>query len=139
MANALTKILYVEDDPHIQRIAQIALQKVGGFEVKICSSGMEALTEAHIFNPDLVLLDVMLPEMNGLAILEALRRDAQTEKIPVVFMTAKIQASDIEDYCRPGVLGVVFKPFDPMTLAAKLREFWDSIPEIPDGFKASEE
>ncbi|MGR8981541.1 MAG: response regulator [Gammaproteobacteria bacterium] len=123
-ANDLTKILYVEDDVFIQRIAQIALQKVGGFEVKICNAGQQALAEAPIFKPDLILLDIMLPEMDGLMIQSALKQNPATAEIPVVFMTARVQAEEVEEYCRRGALGVIFKPFDPMTLASKLRELW---------------
>lgn len=120
----LNKILYVEDDRDIQRIAQLALEKVGGFDVKICSSGHEALAEVSGFSPDLILLDIMLPEMDGLTILETLQQNEATAHIPVVFMTARVQADDVAEYQRRGALDVIFKPFDPMTLAGKLKEIW---------------
>lgn len=122
----LKKILYVEDDLDIQRIAQIALEKVGGFEVKICSRGQEALDEVTGFNPDLVLLDIMLPEMDGLSILAALRQNEATAQIPVVFMTARVQADEVEEYRRRGAIDVIFKPFDPMTLSGKLQDLWNA-------------
>lgn len=125
MPGELKKILYVEDDPHIQRIAQLALQKVGGFEVNICSSGRQALVEAPIFMPDLILLDIMLPEMDGLTIQAELKRNQAVADIPVVFMTARVQADEVQEYRRRGALGVIFKPFDPMTLASQLRELWN--------------
>lgn len=121
----LNKILYVEDDPDIQRIAQIALEKVGGFEVRICSSGQQALNEVAGFSPDLVILDIMLPEMDGLSILAALRRNEATAQIPVVFMTARVQADEVEEYRRRGAIDVIFKPFDPMTLSGKLQDLWN--------------
>ena len=125
--NSLKKILYVEDDPDIQRIAQIALEKVGGFEIKACNSGAEALAVVTEFMPDLILLDIMLPEMDGLEIQGVLRQSAQTRSIPVVFMTAKVQENDVEDYYRCGALGVITKPFNPMTLADQLRELWNKV------------
>lgn len=121
----LNKILYVEDDPDIQRIAQVALEKVGGFEVRICSSGQQALNEVAGFSPDLVILDIMLPEMDGLSILSALRQNEATAQIPVVFMTARVQAGEVEEYRRRGAIDVIFKPFDPMTLSGKLQDLWN--------------
>lgn len=125
MPGELKKILYVEDDPHIQRIAQLALQKVGGFDVCICSSGRQALAEAPVFMPDLILLDIMLPEMDGLTIQAELKRNETVADIPVVFMTARVQTDEVQEYRRRGALGVIFKPFDPMTLANQLRELWN--------------
>ena len=125
MPGELKKILYVEDDPHIRRIAQLALQKVGGFEVNICSSGRQALAEAPVFMPDLILLDIMLPEMDGLTIQAELQRNEAVADIPVVFMTARVQADEVLEYRQRGALGVIFKPFDPMTLASQLRELWN--------------
>ena len=84
MAKVLKRILYVEDEPDIQQIAQIALQKVGGFEVKICSSGSEALAEVPGFNPDLILLDVMMPEMDGPQTYEALKKIPDVGRTPVI-------------------------------------------------------
>jgi len=126
MPGELKKILYVEDDPHIQRIAQLALQKVGGFEVNICSSGRQALAEAPVFMPDLILLDIMLPEMDGLTIQAELQRNEAVADIPVVFMTARVQADEVQEYRQRGAWGVIFKPFDPITLASQLRELWNS-------------
>jgi len=124
MPAELRKILYVEDDPHIQRIAQLALQKVGGFEVNICSSGQQALAEVPVFMPDLILLDVMLPEMDGLTIQAKLKQNQASADIPVVFMTARVQADEVQEYQQRGALGVIFKPFDPMMLAKQLRDLW---------------
>lgn len=125
--NSLKKILYVEDDPDIQRIAHIALEKVGRFDIKACNSGTEALAVVTEFMPDLILLDMMLPGMDGLEIQDILRQSAQTRSIPVVFMTAKVHEKDVDDYLRNGALGVIAKPFNPMTLADQLREFWNKV------------
>ncbi|MGR8935608.1 MAG: response regulator, partial [Gammaproteobacteria bacterium] len=78
------------------------------------------------FDPDLILLDIMLPAMDGLAIQDALGKDVQTADIPIVFMTAKVQNEEVEEYRRRGALGVIFKPFNPMTLAGELRELLEN-------------
>jgi two-component system, OmpR family, response regulator len=121
----LKTLLYVEDDPDIQEIAVLALAHVGGFSVVVASSGAEALALARECRPDLILLDVMMPGMDGLATLGALRADADTESVPVIFMTAKVQEREVESYLRAGAIGVIAKPFDPMALAERVREIWD--------------
>jgi two-component system OmpR family response regulator len=125
-SNLLTSILYVEDDPDIQTIAQIALETVGGFSLHSCSSGAEALELVGSgFVPELILLDVMMPEMDGPTTLTGLRRIAHTMATPVVFMTAKVQASEVAYYKSLGALGVIAKPFDPMKLAEQVRRLWE--------------
>lgn len=124
--SSLQRILYVEDEPDIQTVAKMALEMVGGFEVKVCSSGEEALLEAEAYAPELVLLDVMMPGMDGPTTLKGLREMAALKDVPVVFMTAKIQPAEVEEYKALGALGVIPKPFDPMTLAREVKEIWDS-------------
>lgn len=123
--SALNSILYVEDDGDIQTVAQIALEIVGGFQLRTCSSGKEALREAATFVPDLLLLDVMMPEMDGPTTLEGLRKCANTSNTPVIFMTAKVQATEVAYYKSLGALGVIAKPFDPMSLATQVRKLWE--------------
>lgn len=120
----LGRILLVEDDPDIQAVAQLALVAVGGFQVRICGSGQEALASGPDFGPDLILLDVMMPEMDGPATLSALRRLPQTSATPVIFMTAKAQRHEIAAYQSLGAIGVITKPFDPMTLSSTLVQIW---------------
>lgn len=120
----LGRILLVEDDPDIQAVAQLALEAVGGFQVRICNSGQEALEAGPAFGPDLILLDVMMPEMDGPATLAALRGLPQTETTPVIFMTAKAQRHEIVAYQSLGAIGVITKPFDPMTLSGTLVQIW---------------
>lgn len=117
----LDKIMYVEDDPDIRAIAELALQEVGGFTALLCSSGKEALEVVPAFEPDLIILDVMMPEMDGPQTLKSLRCLPETRLTPVVFMTARIQSSEIEEYLALGAIGVIPKPFDPMTLADDIR------------------
>lgn len=121
----LTRILYVEDEPDIQAVAQIALESVGGFTLKTCSSGEEALDNAVDFNPDLILLDVMMPGMDGPSTLEALRKLPELANTPAVFMTAKVQPQEVEQLLSGGAVDVIAKPFDPMTLADNIRDIWN--------------
>ena len=120
----LKKILLVEDDPTLRAVAKVALERVGGFIVEECQSGLEALAKAPVFNPDLVLLDVMLPEMDGPETMAALREQAATSEIPVVFLTAKVRRPEVTALEQSGALGVLCKPFDPMRLSEQVREYW---------------
>lgn len=121
----LRRILYVEDEPDIRAVAELALEAVGGFEVKLCESGEQALAEAEGFDPDLILLDVMMPRLDGPETLRALRAIPALTNIPVAFMTAKVQPSEVESYKALGAIEVIAKPFDPMTLSDKVRAIWD--------------
>jgi len=127
MTKPLDKILYVEDDPDIQAIAVMVLDAISGFSLESCSSGAEALSKAVAFNPDLILLDVMMPAMDGPETLHALRKLPELAHTPVVFMTAKVQPLEVKGYLELGAVGVIAKPFDPMTLADQLRDIWASV------------
>lgn len=120
--NSPQRIMYVEDDPDIQAVAKIALETVGGFSLKICSSGEEALQKAEAFAPQLILLDVMMPGMDGLTTLKTIRQKGYLAEVPVIFLSAKAQPSEVAHYKSLGALDVIAKPFDPMTLAIQVRE-----------------
>lgn len=124
----LQKILVVEDEPDIQTVAEIALSAVGGFDVLVCASGDDAVASAFAFAPDLILLDVMMPDLDGPATLQKLRGLPGLDRTPVVFMTAKVQPHEIAQYRVLGALGVIAKPFDAMSLASDLRAIWASRP-----------
>jgi CheY-like chemotaxis protein len=121
----LKRILYVEDEPDIQAVAKIALEIVGGFTVKLCSSGEEALAAAEAFAPDMILLDVMMPGMDGPSTLAALRQRPALTHTPVAFMTAKVQPQEIAHFKSLGALDVIPKPFEPMQLADKVQALWE--------------
>jgi len=126
----LKRVLFVEDDPDIQTVARMALEAVGGFTVLGCSSGAEALERVQAFAPDLILLDVIMPGMDGLETLRSLRLlpgIAGIADVPVVFMTAKVQAQDVSGYRAAGAVDVIAKPFDPMTLPATVRAIWNRL------------
>ena len=120
----LRRILLVEDELDIQMVARLALKDIGGLEVEVCSSGSEALDEAREFRPELILLDVMMPAPDGPATLKALARQPETAAIPVVFVTAKVQSHEVEEYLELGAIDVIVKPFDPMTLSDRVQEIW---------------
>ena len=125
MSDKLTRILYVDDELDILMVARLALEALGGFTVEICSSGDEALKRAPEFQPQLFLLDVMMPSMNGPSTLKMLRALPQFANTPVIFMTAKVQPGEVAGYKALGAGDVIPKPFDPMTLASKVQDIWD--------------
>ena len=125
MSKPLTRILYVEDEPDIRAIAQMALEAVGGFTVIACASGSEALSNAPGASADLLLLDVMMPGMDGPSTLKALRELPATANTPVIFMTAKVQAAEVAQYRELGAIDVIHKPFDPMELSAQISRIWE--------------
>lgn len=126
MTDEVKKILYVEDEPDIQKVAKLALEHVGGFEVMVCSSGAEAIEKGPEFEPDMILLDVMMPGMDGPATLIELRKISSLETIPVAFLTAKVLPNEIHRYKELGALDVIAKPFDPMSLSDQVRAVWNN-------------
>ena len=128
MAASLTKILYVEDDPDVQALVKIALEMIGGFTLLCCSSGKQALEPQSLqFVPQLLLLDVMMPDMDGPTTLAKLREIPELQNTPVIFMTAKVQRSEILYYQSLGALGVIAKPFDPMLLSTQILDLWSTL------------
>ncbi|WP_025739352.1 response regulator [Salinivibrio socompensis] len=122
----LSKVLYVEDDPDIREIATLALEDVGGLTLQTCESGERALQEVEGFKPQIILLDVMMPNMDGPETLTAMReRGLVDDSILIMFMTAKVHPEELERYKALGVSNVISKPFDPMTLADDISAFWD--------------
>ena len=121
-APELVRVVAVEDDPDIRAVIDLALGRFGGLAVTCCGCGRSALETVPRIRPDLVLLDVMMPGMDGLETLARLRLDPQNGDVPAVFMTARVQPHHRADYLARGALGVVAKPFDPLTLAEQLRQ-----------------
>lgn len=121
----LKSILYVEDDLHVRTTAKLVLEVIGKLEVRDCSSCEEALEAAHGFQPDLILLDVMMPELDGLATLERLRSMPHLADTPALFVTGRTNASDMERYTDAGAIGVIPKPLEPLRLTDQLRTLWE--------------
>lgn len=121
----LERILYAEDDADIQQIAILALEAIGGFTVKTCNDGLEALAAIEDFSPQLLLLDVMMPNMDGPKALAEIRKIEGFNTTPVIFMTAKVQEEEVNKYLNIGAIGVIAKPFDPMTLAEQIQAIFE--------------
>ena len=129
------RVLHVDDEPDIREVVEISLGLDPDFETRSCSSGLEALAVSANWAPDIILLDVMMPVMDGPATLARLRGNARTAKIPVVFMTARAQTREIDLFRSLGAVGVIPKPFDPMTLAASVRGHVPPVGDALDGVR----
>jgi two-component system OmpR family response regulator len=127
MTAPLQKILLVEDDDDIRTILKVALEKIGGFTVRACASGAEGLAAVTEFAPQLAILDVMMPGMDGPTVLSQLRGRPDTATLPVIFLTARAVPADIARLRALGALDVLTKPFDPMTLHEKVKAAWDKL------------
>jgi CheY-like chemotaxis protein len=122
--DTLERILLVEDEADIRTVARMALEMVGGFKVLVCASGKEALQKVTEFAPQLVLLDVMMPGMDGPETLAALRTTPIGARLPVIFMTARAQSHEVSYLKQLGALAVITKPFDPMILSSTVNDVW---------------
>ncbi|GGD54273.1 response regulator [Croceicoccus pelagius] len=119
----MAKVLYVDDEADIREIACLSLELDPSLEVRACASGAEGIAVATAWQPDLILLDVMMPGMDGPSTLSHLRDAPETASIPVVFITARVQPGESDNYIALGAVGVLAKPFDPMTLAEQVTAF----------------
>jgi CheY-like chemotaxis protein len=127
----LNRILCVDDDPDIQNLAKLTLEVIGGYIIEVCSSGEEALQKAVIFKPDLILLDIMMPGMDGPTTWQKLREIPETSTIPVIFFTAKAKPAEIAEVKAIGGLDVIIKPFSPMALPETIRKIWEqNLPQL---------
>ncbi len=124
----LRRVLHVDDDDDIRAIACVALEAIGGFELLQCSGGAAALASLESFVPDLIILDSMMPDMNGEQTFAQIRRRPAFSNTPIVFVTAKVHEEAKRNFLRLGAAAVVVKPFDPLTLSDQLREIWDRYP-----------
>lgn len=125
MIKELKTILYVEDDVHVRTTAKLVLEVIGKFEVRDCGSGREALLAARDFEPDLILLDMMMPELDGLNTLEMLRRMPHLKNTPALFVTGLTNPADIARYVQAGAIGVIPKPVIPLRLTGQLHTLWN--------------
>ncbi len=124
MTGWLKRISYVDDDTDIRAVARLALEDVAGYNLQVCQSGSEALNVIPDFDPDVILLDHMMPGMDGVETYHALRRNPETSTTPIVFMTARARGQDADPYADLDIAGVIPKPFDPMSLAKDLEALW---------------
>ncbi len=125
----LKTVLYVDDEADIRQIVAMALGLAAGLSIHTADSGEQALALARTLHPDLVLLDVMMPGLDGPQTLSRMRAEALLADIPVIFLTAKTMPLELARFRALGVLGVIAKPFDPMRLANQVLTLWDSLVE----------
>ncbi len=126
-AISLQRILLADDEPDILEVSKIALETVGGFEVEVCSSGAELLQLLPEFRPDLIIMDVLMPDMAGPEVLSRVRQLPDYSGIPVIFLTGVADGIELKALRDSGAADVILKPFDPMTLADRVDGIWDSV------------
>lgn len=121
----LKRILYAEDEHDVQTIVEISVWSTSNYQIKICDNGKLLLDCVEEYNPDLILLDVMMPEMDGVTTLKNLKSNIKTRDIPVIFITAKAQTHEVSAFNESEVIGIITKPFDPMNLCSQIKEIWE--------------
>jgi CheY-like chemotaxis protein len=125
MGATLQHILCIDDESDILEVAKLSLELVGGFKVTCLGSGRDAIDKAALVKPDLILLDVMMPQLDGPSTLQALRQQTDLQHVPIVFMTARVQPAELQQYFDMGAAGVTAKPFDAMDLPTQITEMWE--------------
>ena len=125
-AISLQRILLADDEPDVLEVSRIALETVGGYEVAVCDSGAELLRRLPDFSPDLIIIDVMMPDMAGPEVLARVRQIPGFGETPVVFLTGVMGGNELENLRNSGAADVILKPFDPMTLADRIDGIWGS-------------
>jgi CheY-like chemotaxis protein len=128
----IEKVLLVDDDQNIRFLVQMALEGLTTWVVLVAESGLEALTIAQHEKPDLILLDMMMPGMDGQTTYNRLKEQGSLATVPVIFMTAKVQTHEVEDHLKLGAAGVIAKPFDPMTLHTEIMRIVENLAPDPE-------
>ena len=118
------RIMHVDDEDDIRAVAKLSLESIGNFTVLSCESGEAALKHVSSFDPDLILLDVMMPGLSGPDVLAELKKVPDVHKVPVVFMTAKVQHGEVAHLMALGAAQVIEKPFDPVVLPERIADIW---------------
>jgi len=124
----LNRICYVEDDEDIQRIVRMSLERVGKMTVEVVGDPTLAIDAMNAFKPDLVMLDWMMPKLDGPALFRQMQARPDTRALPVVFITAKASQRDLDELTKMGAAGTISKPFSPKELPEQLREIWRKLP-----------
>src|SRR5271165_4796223 len=120
-------VLYVDDDPDICEVVHSSLRLLSGFEVRTAESGERAIKLAAELQPDLILMDVMMPGLDGPSTLKRMRASAALAEIPVIFLTAKVLPAEVAHFLNLGAIGVIRKPFDPLRLGSELFTLWKKV------------
>lgn len=124
----LIRVCYVEDDPDIQRIVRMSLERIGKMTVEVVSESPKAVDAIRAFKPDLVMLDWMMPIMDGPAVFRKIREQDDMKTLPVVFITAKASQKELDELRAMGAAGTISKPFSPKDLPDQLRAIWNALP-----------
>jgi len=124
----LNRICYVEDDEDIQRIVRMSLERIGKLTVRVVSDPMVAIDAIKDFKPDLVMLDWMMPGMDGPTLFRKMRETPEVRDLPVVFITAKASSAEMDELRAMGAAGAISKPFSPKDLPDQLRSIWSALP-----------
>jgi two-component system OmpR family response regulator len=124
----LNRICYVEDDEDIQRIVRMSLERVGKMTVEVVGDPTVAIDAMNAFKPDLVMLDWMMPKLDGVALFRQMQARPETQALPVVFITARASQRDLDELMKIGAAGTISKPFSPKDLPEQLREIWKKLP-----------
>jgi two-component system, OmpR family, response regulator len=127
-AHALSRICYVEDDEDIQKIVRMSLERIGKMTVEVVGDPMVAIERIVAFKPDLVMLDWMMPGMDGPALYRKMLESPETNSLPVVFITAKASQRELDELRKLGAAGTISKPFSPKDLPEQLRAIWSKLP-----------
>ena len=127
-ARPLNKICYVEDDEDIQRIVRMSLERIGKMTVEVVGDPTVAIEKMAVFRPDLVMLDWMMPVMDGPTLFRQMKTRPETSALPVVFITAKAAQRDLDELVSMGAAGTISKPFSPRDLPDQLRAIWAKLP-----------
>lgn len=120
----LERVMHVDDDASIRTIAKVALERLGGFEVASHASGFDAIEQIEAFQPQVLLLDVMMPQIDGPETLKRMEEKTDLDTVMVIFMTAKVQPEEIRYYKSIGAFEVIEKPFQPTDLSIQLKKYW---------------
>ncbi|PZO35520.1 MAG: two-component system response regulator [Pseudanabaena frigida] len=115
-------ILLIDDEPNLAEVISICLSSFKGWNVKVANSGKAGLSLVQTIQPDAILLDVMMPEMDGITVYQTLQKNPDTQNIPVIFLTAKVQESDLKKFTQLGVVGTIAKPFEPLNIADRIAQ-----------------
>jgi len=115
-------ILLIDDEPNLAQVIAVCLESFKGWKVCVVNSGKEGLQVVEALKPDVILLDVMMPEMDGIEVLQNLQKNPAIRDIPVIFLTAKVQTSDREKFAELDIVGIVAKPFDPLKIADEIAQ-----------------
>ena len=127
-ARALNRVCYVEDDEDIQRIVRMSLERIGKMTVSVVGDPTKAIDAIVAFKPDLVMLDWMMPAMDGPTLFKHMKTHPETSALPVVFITAKAAQRDLDELMSLGAAGTISKPFSPKDLPDQLRALWAKVP-----------